>query len=162
MKHILIPTDFTLGSLAPVQAALAHYPDCRLRITLMNLMEPPTDIMDGLRLSFRNAAEFTIPVEFTAAMQELETAHPERIESVRAGTWFGNTSAYVSNVLSALRVDAVFADSAFRFKPASKKAVNPMQLLRKSAALFVDASEVKPRQTETVYATPAFDRLAGA
>lgn len=143
MKHIIIPTDFTLRSLETIRTGLQHFAGEAVSITLLHLLQPPADILDGLRLSYRRDFTSEVPRAFTLALESLQAVYSQQLISVKVGTWRGSTVAYMRNVLEHLRVDAVVFNSQVPFKEFAETSIDPRPLLRSAARKkILDVSEL--------------------
>lgn len=130
MKHILIPTDFTIASLKAVQAAVGAYEGEQLRITLFHLLEP-NDIGSLFR-SMRNKHYEMITDDFNEACQILHNRHSTAISSIHIKFGFGTTVRYLENVLEGLRIDAIVHCSDLNLQETSRRSVAMLPLLLRS------------------------------
>ncbi|HEY1032724.1 MAG TPA: hypothetical protein VGD89_13185 [Flavipsychrobacter sp.] len=171
MKHLLIPTDFSIQSLNAVYAAIAKYGDTQLKITLFHLLAPSHDITDILFAYKRSKPHDAINENFKEAYQILQNRYNSRIHSITVKFGYGNTAAYLKNLLEGEKVDHVIfmADSVLQLPMA--KSIEMLPLFRKtgfpldvisakskkdvdiSAISMMNRNEIKPFKTEKSYVT---------
>lgn len=132
MKHLIIPTDFSLRSLEPLRAAVTHFAGEPLTVTLMHLLEPPTDILDGLRVAYRAEDKPAVPRAFTLALESVTAVHKDQIHAVKVGTWYGSTTVLARNLLEHLGIDAVVFDPHMPFDLPAPHSIDPRPLLRRA------------------------------
>jgi hypothetical protein len=130
MKHILVPTDFTIASLKAVQAAVGAYEGEQLRVTLFHLLEP-NDIGSLFR-SMRNTHYQMVTDDFNEACQILHNRHSKAIASIRIKFGFGTTVRYIENFLEGLKIDAIAYCSNINLQETSPRSVAMLPLLLRS------------------------------
>ncbi len=131
MKHVLIPTDFSINSLNAVHAAVAKYEGV-LNITLFHLMAMSGDISDLLYRSRRNKHLELITDDFNEAMQILQNRYGSRIRTIRVKFGFGDTPAYLRNFLEGERADVILVSPDIKLKLSSNRSVEIVPLLQAS------------------------------
>lgn len=137
MKHVLIPTDFSINSLNAVHAALSKYSEEQLNITLFHLLSMPTNISDLLYRSRRNMHLEMITDDFNEALQVLQNRHGSRIRNIRVTFGFGDTVAYFNNFLEGEKADVVLVCPDIDMSAPSPRSVEMTYLIDK-AAVSVD------------------------
>lgn len=168
MKHLIIPTDFSLRSLEPVRAAITHFAGESLAVTLLHLLEPPTDIISGLRLAYRAGSQPAIPQAFTLAMESVAAVYSEQIRTVKVKRCHGSTVPAVRNLLEHFGADAILFNPQQSFEQPSPQSFDPRPLLRRAmphcivevstpvrAAMTPPTSEVPTRVTAKGRLQPA-------
>lgn len=156
MKHVLIPTDFSIGSLQPVPAALQHFPGAPVRITLLHLLEPPDSIGELLfRAARREPAHLAGP-EFRQACAVIRNRYGSRLTDLRTDIRYGSTAAYVRHLLESLEADAIALDPAYRPGRPDPRSVTLIPLL-----LRMDLPVIRPSAPpeEKPFGTPSVGAL---
>lgn len=150
MKHILIPTDFTLQSLSAVEAAVAKYGSERLKITLFHLVMMPAAIPDLLFRSVRNKQADRIPDEFHDGCQVLQNRYHSRIHSINAKFATGSTVAYLRNFLEGEQVSTVLICPDLNYLLPFKDSIYPEPLLKKTGypIEYIMVSKLKKKHTD--------------
>lgn len=108
MKHILIPTDFSIHSLQPVHEALAAHAGTEVKITLLHLLRMPSGISDLLMLSRRSKPYELIREPFRDACNILKNRYASQLKDLRVEFQYGSTAAFLNNYLEATNVAAVY------------------------------------------------------
>lgn len=132
MQHILIPTDFTVPSLQAVHAALGMYEGGKIEITLFHLLTMPTDLSGLMFRSMRNKHYEMVSDEFIEACEILQNRHSSRIASISIRFGFGDTSAYLQNLLEGMKVDKIFVCENVELKRSSSRSVVMLPLLKRT------------------------------
>jgi len=151
MKHLIIPTDFSLRSLEPVRAAVLHFDGEPIVVTLLHLVEPPADIMDGLRMAYRADVKPEVPRVFTLALESLQAVYARQLLGVKVGIWHGSTALYLRNLVEHLGADASVFDSRHPFEAPTKVSIDPRPLLRRAMkkGTVVDVSALQASASKT-------------
>jgi hypothetical protein len=119
MKHILIPTDFTIKSLKLVRAAVDRFPGEVLHITLVHALEPDHSISGLLMMSKRLSAHKLCTQEFTDACEVLQNKYTSAVQRIKVEFYYGSTKAYMKNFLEARKIDAVILAKDYTLKKPS-------------------------------------------
>ncbi len=120
MKHILIPTDFTIKSLKLIRAAVDRFPGEALHITLVHALEPDNSISGLLMMSKRLSVHQLCPQEFTEACEVLRNKYTSVVQRIKVEFYYGATKAYLRNFLEARNIDAVLLAKDYTLKKPSK------------------------------------------
>ncbi|RYD55986.1 MAG: universal stress protein [Sphingobacteriales bacterium] len=140
MKHILIPTDFTIKSLQAVKAAADHFHDERIKITLFHLLELPFGIGDMLfRLNSHKNSKL-IDADFTNACQIIQNKYHSSIESIDTVFGQGSTVSYLSNVLDGLDIDLIFLQQNLKLTQPDKRSINVVPMLYKTNYKIIEVA----------------------
>lgn len=132
MKHILIPTDFTVASLQPIHAVVKCYcPDNQLKISLLHLLESPSGIQDLLTKPANGILKKIVTEEFKTACQVLQTKYSSGIADIDIMIKYGTTASYLRNLLEGHKIDALWIAESFTFKRPSKQSVDIYRLVKK-------------------------------
>lgn len=132
MKHVLIPTDFSIKSLKLVNAAVARFPEEELNITLVHALEPDHSISGLLLLSKRLSVHQLCTQEFMEACEVLRNKYASAVLHIRMEFYYGTTRAYLKNFLEARKVDAILLPEGNMLKMPSKASRDLIPELRRS------------------------------
>lgn len=158
MKHLIIPTDFSLRSLEPVKAAVSHFAGEPFAVTLLHLLEPPGDILGGLRLAYHSGSLPQLPRAFTLAMESVASVYSDYIIGIRTRVAWGSTVPVVRNLLEYLRADAIVYDPQIPFEMPAANSVDARPLLRRAVPRIVlETGAIAPRisaPAEARYGSP--------
>lgn len=132
MKHLLIPTDFTVHSLNAIHAAVATHGKEPFKITLFHLLRMPGDIPDLLFPSLRNKHLQMITGEFREACEVLQNRYPSIIASLQVKFGFGTSVAYVRNLLEGEKVHIVFTCPDIQLSLPSPRSMEMISLLKRT------------------------------
>src|SRR5690606_687278 len=132
MKHLLIPTDFSIQSLKAVRAAVESIPDHPLRITLFHLVSAPLAITEML-MRLRNISGLNLlSEEFKDACEVLKNKYSSRIKDMRTDIVMGTTKMFLKNYLEGAKVDVIFLQAGIKLEQTSKRSVDMLPLLRRT------------------------------
>ncbi len=132
MKHLLIPTDFSIKSLNAIHAAVSHYKGEKIKITLFHLLNMPGGISDLLFRTSRNRHYDMVSTEFHEACQVLHNRHSSAISSIQIKFGAGSTVSYLQNFLEGEKVDAAIICPDIQLQAASAKSVDAVSLLKRT------------------------------
>ena len=155
MKHILIPTDFTIASLKAVQAAVGAYEGEQLKITLFHLLEP-NDIGSLFR-SMRNKHYEMVTDDFNEACQILHNRHSTAISAMHIKFGFGTTVRYIENFLEGLKVDTIVHCGDIYLQETSPRSVAMLPLLLRSGYPVNTLQSPKAAQLSDLNSLPQRD-----
>lgn len=138
MKHVLIPTDFTIGSLQAVHAAVAAFPEEQIRISLLHLLEMPNGIGDLLMRAVRKEPTHLATSDFQKACEIILNKYGQRIHKMEAVFRYGSTRAYVQNMLEGLKIDTIVLDPEYKLSLPHSGSIKMVPLLKKSGYPIVE------------------------
>ncbi len=128
MKHIMIPTDFTVNSLNVLRFGADAFED-ELQITLLHFMEMPDSITDLLFLS-RDTSNFDlISTEFREGVSLILNRYGSQIKRIRNDFFVGDGRRQFRNYLEHQKVDTIVFPENYEFKMPSKRSYNPEKLI---------------------------------
>jgi len=151
MKHVLIPTDFTIGSLQTVHAAIVHFPEDEIKISLLHLLEMPNGIGDLLMRAVRREPTHLITSDFQKACEIIRNKYGHKIQQMDVLFRYGSTRNYVQNLLEGLDVDAIVLDPEAKLGSPHSSSVDMYPLLKKSGVRIIEmAPALKAKSMEHV------------
>lgn len=120
-KNILVPTDFTVESLAIVKALLANSPEgCRYNITLLHGVHLDDSIMDLLFFSrAKQISQLSNPT-FDSALCDIKSKYAATFNAVRQDIFSGINQNAFNNYLEANRIDEAYVISGYAPRQAGK------------------------------------------
>ena len=128
MKHILIPTDFTLGSLNVLRFGADAFND-ELTITLLHFMEMPDSITDLLMLPRETSNFNLISPEFREGISLILNRYGSQIKRIRNDYFVGNGRRQFKNYLEHHKIDTIVFPENYKMSMPSKRSYNPEQLI---------------------------------
>lgn len=143
MKHIVLPTDFSIRSLQPVHDIVRQYRNEVIKITALHLVHLPIGIGDLLFRYNRIADRFPVPEAFAEACQVMSNRYESQIISVHPLIKFGSTAAYLENLLKGMAVDALYMQAGYKEEAAFKDSVAMLPLINKIDYNIVQTTSVK-------------------
>ena len=153
MKHILLPSDFSILSLQPIHDVMQQYSEDVVRITLLHLVDMPTGIGDLLFRSQRIADRFPIPNEFRMACELMANRYGRNITMIRPLIRYGSTSSFLGNLIKGMNVDAIFVRRNLKESGPYRESVAIMPLLRKIDCNIIETPPAAKRHSEQAKST---------
>ncbi len=138
MKHIMIPTDFSIRSLNVVRYAAAQFEKEQLTVTLLHFMEMPDSITDLLMLPRDNSHIKLITPEFREGISLLRNCYPLGIEQIRTDFLIGKGRRLLKNYLEHQKIDSVLLADNYEMKMPSLRSYNPVNLIRRTGCSIVN------------------------
>lgn len=111
----LIPTDFSIESLALVRSALNSSHD-QMHIVLAHGIDTGESITGLLFFSRANFLARLIKPDFRQAVDDLKIVYGRQIASIRIELFFGDAQAAFSHFLEANNISQIFMPGDFRFR----------------------------------------------
>ena len=160
MKHIILPTDFSIRSLQPIHEVLHQYGNEAIKITMLHLVDFPTGIGELLFHTRRIARQYPVPPDFREACEVMCNRYGTRITAIRPIVRHGSTAAFLENLLTGMGTDAVVVHAGFSEKPAFPDSIPLMPLLRRCSFPIIEVT--KRADAETAGASTVGDLLLSA
>jgi len=146
MKHILIPTDFSVRSLNAVHAAMATCDETPLKITLFHLLRMPDQIAELFSISARNKHLDLITEEFKEGCEILQSRYGSSLHKLSVKFGFGNTVVYLKNLLAGERVTEILVCPDIQLMQTSPKSIEMLPLLKRTGYIL----HIVPSKTRKV------------
>lgn len=150
MKHLLIPTDFSIHSLKAVQAAVDAIPGHPLKITLFHLLSMPVAVTELLRRPKSIKGLNLVSEEFNDACAVLKNKYSSRIKDLKIEIAVGETKAFLANYLEGAKVDVVILQAGAKLDLPCKRSIDMVRLIRRTGWYTMEvavATPVKVRKT---------------
>jgi hypothetical protein len=139
MKHVIIPTDFSIASLQTVHDVMRYFDGRRVKITLLHLVYLPDSIPHlPFRRHTRQSAN-DIPTEFKQACEIIANKYDGDLVALRPVIQCGETRAYMENLFDGLKADMVFIPSEHAWLSPFPDSVDAMALCRKCSFPIVES-----------------------
>jgi len=132
MKHVLIPTDFSIRSLRVIHSVVEKFSGEPLTIVMMHALKMPTSITDLMMLSRRSAHCDLITGDYKDACEIIRNKYASSIKLLKTEFLFGNTSGVFRNFLQYQNIDVIVCPATEEFRLAGKDSYNPATLINKS------------------------------
>lgn len=132
MKHVLIPTDFSIRSLRIVHGVVERFGAEPLNITLMHALQMPSSIMDLMMLSRRSSHYDMITEDYKDACEIIRNKYASSIHSLRTEFLLGNTKGVFRNFLLYNNIDVIVCAEKDEFRAPGKNSFNPASLIKRS------------------------------
>jgi hypothetical protein len=132
MKHVLIPTDFSIRSLRVIHSVIEKFGNEKITIVMMHALRMPTSITDLMMLSRRSAHQDLITEDYRDACEIIRNKYASNIKLLKTEFLFGNTSAVFRNFLQYQNIDMIVCADTDEFRLTGKDSYNPAALINKS------------------------------
>lgn len=132
MKHVLIPTDFSIRSLRVIHSVVEKFGHEPLTIVMMHALKMPTSIVDLMMLSRRSAHADLITADYKDACEIMRNKYASTIKDLKTEFLFGNTSGVFRNFLQYQNIDVIAYAPKEEFRLAGKDSYDPGKLILKS------------------------------
>lgn len=137
MVHIILPTDFSIGSLRPVHEVMQYHRHDVVRITMLHLVDIPSGIGDLLFRLRRMDERFPVPQQFLDACEVLANRYDSRLTGITPLIRYGSTAGFLENLISGLKADVVYYQAGFEEQTPFDDSVTLVPLLKRAQANIV-------------------------
>lgn len=157
MKHILIPTDFTVHSLNAVHAAMATCDNEPVRITLLHLLRMPVDISEILFRSRHSRHLSLVTGEFREGCEILQNRYGTALYSLDIKFGFGSTAYYLDNLLEGEQVTDILVCTDISLSLPSDRSVEMLSVIKRTGRkiTYVSSRVRKPAKELTTISSLA-------
>jgi hypothetical protein len=131
MKHVLIPTDFSIRSLRVVHGVVERFGGEPLNIVLMHAIQMPSSIMDLMMLSRRSSHTDLITADYKDACEIIRNKYASVIKSLKTEFLIGNGRGVFRNFLLYHNIDVIACAASEEFRKAGENSYNPAELIKK-------------------------------
>lgn len=128
MKHILIPTDFTIKSLKLINAAVEQFKGATLKIYLVHAVDADTSIAGLTFFKKRSRSLFSNPDSFLEACEMLKNKYGSTIANIHVEFYFGQSNIYKKNFLEARNIDTIFLPLNYKFEQCYGDSRDPFEV----------------------------------
>lgn len=145
-KTILFPTDFSIASLKPIQAAISDHPDEKLDLVLIHGIHASDSITDLLFFSKSALVSDLSNEAFDSACKLLQNLFSNRINSLRIELFTGFTQSAFSAFLDGLRANKLYIPFS-KLELTNKLSMDLSSFIAKSNVEKVSHSEGELKQS---------------
>jgi hypothetical protein len=132
MKNILIPSDFSLQSLAFMEDLMQKFGPEQLNIVFVHVFLLSNSVVDLMLLSRRRKEYSYISDQFWNQCKLFERRHRQQINSIKVECFYGSTVAIFKNYLEAHNIDLIVYPQDYQFQKLCKESFDPARLIAKS------------------------------
>lgn len=129
MKHILVPTDFSLQSLSVVHEIVSQERE-PVRIHFFHLVLMPNDLSD-LLYSRKSHLHAKVPASFTEALQLLQHKYTRQVEKIDFNFYYGCSVSTINCIAENNKTDKLYLLADYAYQLPLRTSVNIQPLLRK-------------------------------
>ncbi len=148
MKNVLIPTDFTLNSLAHVSAAVKAIRG-KCSIILFHAFDMPESLIDAMHRSGIKGHSNLITEELRLRCRKIKFENPS-IADISFKIMYGTTIMAFRNYAEGNDIDFIYLPEGYTYKAVVRDSVDPTKWFKKSGIKIV---QVQPAP-ETQVAQP--------
>ncbi|MBL7691959.1 MAG: hypothetical protein JNM41_10225 [Flavipsychrobacter sp.] len=130
MNTILIPTDFTVGSLE-IMNTLARGTDNKLNFILFHAFDMPGSLVEAMSRAGINSHNKLITENLRLACKRIK-ANNNNIANISFRNMYGTTIAAFKNYAEANAIDMIALPPDFRFVHITRESVDPTRMFKKS------------------------------
>lgn len=146
-RTLLIPTDFSVGSLVLAQRALEKSDsEAPVNVLLVHGYSLSNGITDLLFLSSSRILESLNTSAFSEAIEILKNKYASKIDTFKTDLFFGGTQAAFNNYVEAKRVEKAYVADGYRVQSPSRSSfdVTPYILKSKIDTTSIVVGKVSP------------------
>lgn len=141
MNTILIPTDFTVGSLE-IMNTLARSTENKLNIILFHAFDMPGSLVEAMSRAGINSHNKLITENLRLACKRIR-ANNSNITNISFRNMYGTTIAAFKNYAEANAIDTILLPPAYRFVYVTRESVDPTRMFKKSGLpLITDPAQI--------------------
>lgn len=143
MEHILIPTDFTIGSLQPVSRLAEAFPAKTFTIVLTHVFETPDSITELLVLHRSIPVSMLFSDEMRAECKRLKDQYGAAIRCIVFKPVYGSGKAVFNQVLEANNIDTILYDEHYAYAKPHGYSVDIRKMLKNVPVQVLKTSMLK-------------------
>lgn len=146
MKKILVPTDFSIGSLNVIHSIVSRF-DEPVEIVLFHAVYVSNNISDLLFMT-RKITQTYLTKDYTEACEILRNKYSSRVKSLKTEFFYGSSSMAFNNFVEANNADYIAINAQHKYKETYKHSIDPMPLVKKAkcALLSLDIENQPARK----------------
>jgi hypothetical protein len=130
MVNVLIPTDFSLGSLDIAAQAAQAVPD-KLNIFFFHAFDMPDSLIDAMIKTGARGHNRLVTEDLRLKCRKIKAANPV-INNISFRIMYGTTVALFRNFAEANAIDLIVYPENYRFVPAVRESIDPARMFLKS------------------------------
>lgn len=149
-KNILIPTDFTIGSLALIPKMVSLNADHQLNILLLHVLRLSYNVHELLFLNRYMSRHMLMSSAFAEACEVLEKRYESFNLNINTRVVYGDTHRYLRNILEAENIDEIYMREDIILSLPSPYSVHMRPLLNKMPVPVTYISNIDISSINTV------------
>jgi len=129
MKNVLLPTDLSVQSLAPVHQIVRDAKNEKPVVYVVHMLSLPTSITDLLFMEEKKPYK-SVPGHFIEAFQMLANKYKNLIQKIEFKLIYCSTSRYLNNFIEGNNIDSIYMLDNFNYRqplPESQKFIGFIQ-----------------------------------
>lgn len=130
MKNILIPTDFSPGSLDMI-ATVAAGADAKVNVILFHAFDMPVSLVDAMVRTGANGHYSMVTENLRVKCRKIKTTN-QMVGNISFRFMYGTSAALFRNFAAANRLDMIALPENYFFVPVVRESVNPQHMFKKS------------------------------
>jgi hypothetical protein len=130
MKNVLIPTDFSPGSLDMI-AAVAAGADEKVNIILFHAFDMPVSLVDAMMRTGANGHYSMVTENLRVKCRKIKTSN-QMVGNISFKFMYGTSVALFRNFAAAYRLDMIALPENYFFVQVVRESVNPLHMFKKS------------------------------
>ena len=142
MKNVLIPTDFSTGSLRLVSLLAAAFPDSSHNIVLSHMFRMPDGITELLMLHRSIPLSTLFTDELRSECRRLKQRHGDTIRSIAFRPVYGDSSLLLNDFLRANDIDTILYDDNRAFVKPHRYSTDMTAYFKRADAAVIKAAEI--------------------
>lgn len=143
MEHILIPTDFSTGSLQPIACLAEAFPAKNFTIVLTHVFHTPDSIAELLHLSWNIPVSTLFSDAMRAECKRLKDQYGSIVRSIVFKPVYGSGAAVFRQVLEANKIDTILYDDAYTYSKPHRYSADMHKSLKKAPVQLLKTSMLK-------------------
>lgn len=151
MVHIILPTDFSIGSLQPVHEVMQYHRHDVVRITMLHLVDIPSGIGDLLFRLRRIEERFPVPQAFLDACEVLANRYDSRLTGITPQIRYGTTAGFLENLISGMKADVVYYEAGFKELAPFEDSIAIIPMLKRCQGNIVQLEPLATRTKEQFF-----------
>lgn len=150
MTNILIPTDFSAGSIQLAEQALENLNVNSVNIVFFHLFELPYSEFELLDPCRKKPYADAMTDNFRQACKQLKEQHSKNIQKVCFKFLEGNSAPLFRNFADANEIDMIYCPEHYVFKPVHKLSADPRPVFKKSGVNIIREQVTEVYETTRV------------
>jgi hypothetical protein len=139
-KTILIPTDFSIGSLNLVKEAARTVTGENVRLLLVHGVYLPDSIVDLLFFSKQRLIDEMATKDFNDACRIIHHKYYSQVSAIQIELFTGSTQAAFQGLVDGFGVEQAFVPKSYPMKPGTPRSFDVMPFIRRSGIALTEVA----------------------
>jgi hypothetical protein len=153
MRNVLIPTDFSVASLAMVEKTARTLEGESLNMILFHAFEIPASETEMLDIRNKLPYQDLVTEAFRNACKRIKMQQGKTIRSIAIRHLYGSTAAVFRNFVDANDIDLIVIPEGYVFQAVHPGSVNPEGMFRKASVPLLTAFKPVQKPKEATIAS---------